>query len=46
VIEKVYTLGVEEACGEGESVGGEYEGFLGENSFLVTMCFLYNLSLA
>jgi hypothetical protein len=46
VIEKVYTPGVEHACGEGESVGGEYECFLGENSFLVTVCFPYNLFLA
>jgi hypothetical protein len=46
VTEKVYTLGVEHACGEGESVGNEYEWFLGENSFLVTVCFPYNLSLA
>jgi hypothetical protein len=46
VTEKVYTPGVEQACGEGESVGSEYEWFLGENSFLVTMCFPCNLSLA
>jgi hypothetical protein len=46
VTKKVYTPGVEQACGEGESVGNEYEWFLGENSFLVTVCFPYNLSLA
>jgi hypothetical protein len=43
---KVYTPGVEHACGERESMGSEYEWFLGENSFLVTGCFPYNLSLA
>jgi hypothetical protein len=46
VIKKVYTPGVEQTCGEGEFVGSEYEWFLGENSFLVTMCFPCNLSLA
>jgi hypothetical protein len=46
VTEKVYTSGVEQACGEGESMGGEYEWLLGENSFLVTMCFPCNLILA
>ena len=44
--EKVYTFGVEQECGEGESVGSEHEWLLGENSFLVTVCFPYNLSLA
>jgi hypothetical protein len=42
----VYTPRVEHACGEGESVGSEHEWFLGENSFLLTMCFPYNLSLS
>jgi hypothetical protein len=46
VTEKVYTPGVEKACGEGESVSSEYEWFLEENSFLVTMCLPYNLKLA
>jgi hypothetical protein len=46
VIEKVYIVGVEQACGEGESVGSEYEWILGENSFLVPVCFPCNLSLA
>jgi hypothetical protein len=46
VIEKVYTLGVEQACGEGESVSSEYEWFLEENSFLVTGCLPCNFSLA
>jgi hypothetical protein len=46
VTDKVYTPGVEQACGEGESVGSEYEWFLGENSFLVPVCFPCNLSLA
>jgi hypothetical protein len=46
VKEKVYTPGVEHECGEGESLGGEYEWFLGESSFLVIVCFPCNLSLA
>jgi hypothetical protein len=46
VTEKVYTPGVEQACGEGVSVGSEREWFLEENSFLVTVCFPCNLSLA
>jgi hypothetical protein len=46
VIEKVYTPGVEQACGEGESMGSENEWFLGENSFLMKGCFPCNLILA
>jgi hypothetical protein len=46
VTEKVYTPRVEQACGEGESVSNEYEWFLEENSFLVTVCLPCNLSLA
>ena len=46
MIEKVYTPGVEQACGEGEFVSSEYEWFLEENFFLVTVCLPYNLSLA
>jgi hypothetical protein len=46
VTEKVYTPGMEHACGEGESMGSEYKWFQGESSFLVTMCFPYNLILA
>ena len=44
--EKAYTPGVEQACGDGESVGSEYEWFLRENSFLVSVGFPCNLSLA
>jgi hypothetical protein len=46
VTEKVHTPGVEQACGEGESMGSERERFLGENPILVTVCFPRNLSLA
>jgi hypothetical protein len=46
VREKVYAPGVEHECGEGEFVGSEYEWFLGENSFLVTVCCPCNLTLA
>jgi hypothetical protein len=46
VTEKVYTVGVEQACGEGESVGSEYEWMLGENYFLMPVCFPCSLGLA
>jgi hypothetical protein len=47
VTEKVYSPGVEQACGEGGSVGSERGRFLGENPFLVVVCcFPCNLSLA
>jgi hypothetical protein len=46
VTEKVYNPGVEQACGEGESMISEYEWFLEENSFLVTVCLPCNVNLA
>jgi hypothetical protein len=46
VTEKVHTPRVEQACGEGESVGSERERFLGENLILMTVCFPCNLNLA
>jgi hypothetical protein len=45
VTEKVYTPGVEQACGERGSVGSERGRFLGGNSFLVVVCcFLVTLA--
>jgi hypothetical protein len=44
VIEKVYTPGVGQACGEGESVGSRHKWFLGENPSFVTVCLLVNLA--
>jgi hypothetical protein len=44
VIEKVYTPGVGQACGEGESVGSGHKWFLGENPSSVTVCLPVNLT--
>jgi hypothetical protein len=43
VTEKVYTPGVGQACGEGESVGSGHKWFLGENPYSVTVCLPINL---
>jgi hypothetical protein len=38
VTKKVYSPGVEQSCGEGESVGSGHKWFLGENPSSVTVC--------
>jgi hypothetical protein len=44
VTEKVYTSGVGQACGEGESVGSGHKWFLGENPPSFTCILPVNLT--